>query len=231
LAGYRSELDHVDGEDISELLGSDVGVGIVESENVHVLVVVEPAFECGSESDIAESFLGFLAAKLGLQLVHGALMLVLVKLAPVFELGHGLTPVNVLLVEVGWDLDPVVNLLLSLVVLVVEELLSGREDGGLPSLVEMRILELVEQVHLDLAKCPVMGLPMVFIIRAVTIIVRRAILIWGVRVLHVGFVVSDPPEPSAVLEILILWLVTIMHGVSEGFVPEAMVLFIFRFRA
>ena len=160
----RSELDHLSGEDIGELLGSDFGVGIEESENVHILFVVEPAFECGSESDIAENLLGFLCAKLGLQPVHVALTPVLVKLAPVFELGHGLTPVDVLLVEVGWDLDPVVNLLLSLVVLIVEEHFAGREEGRLPSLVEMRVLELVEQVLLDLAKFPVVGLPMVFIV-------------------------------------------------------------------
>jgi len=184
-------------------------------------VVIPEALESSSESDVSENLLGLLGAKLGLQLVHVAFLPVSVKLGPEFELGHGSAPVEMLLVEVGGDLDPVVHFLLSLVVVMVEDIFSEMEEGWLPFLVEMAVLELVEHVLLDPAKESVMCLPVVFIVRSIAIGVGRAI----VRVLGVlfDFVVSDPPELSAVVELLIIWLMFVMHGVSEDLVPEAVV--------
>ena len=205
-------------------MGSDIGVGVEESENVHVLVVMPEALEGSTESDVAENFLGFLCAKLGLQPVHVALFPVCVELVIIFELGHGGTPVEVLLVEVGRDLNPGVQFLLSLVMNMVEDQFTCLEKDWLPFLVEMGLLELVEEVLLDHANWSVMGLPVVFIVLLVAIPMRRAI----VRVLGVlmDFVVSDPPELSAVIELLIIWLMFVMHGVSEDLVPYAMVLIV-----
>merc|ERR1711936_503275 len=91
--------------------------------------------------------------------------------------------------------------------------------GGLYGYSGMGLLELVEEVLLDHANWSVMGLPVVFIVLLVAIPMRRAI----VRVLGVlmDFVVSDPPELSAVIELLIIWLMFVMHGVSEDLVPYA----------
>ena len=103
----------MDGENIIEQLISEIDVGIEESEKVLVSSVIPEALHCSSESDIAQNLLGFICAKLCLPPVHFAFFPVLIKLVPVFELGHGLTPVEVLLMEMSRDLNPFIQLLLN----------------------------------------------------------------------------------------------------------------------
>jgi len=127
--------------------------------------------------------------------------------------------------EVGRDLNPVVKLLLNSVVNMVEDHFSGFKKGRLPVLVEFGLLELVEEVSLDLAEWPVISLPVVsvelFLLFAIS--VRRAIV--RVSSVFMDFIVSDPPELSTVVKLLIIFLMLIFHWVSEDFVPEFHVLF------
>ena len=127
--------------------------------------------------------------------------------------------------EVGRDLNPVVKLLLNSVVSIVEDLFSGFKKGRLPVLVEFGLLELVEEVSLDLAEWLVISLPVVSVelYLLFTISVRRAIV--RVSSVFIDFIVSDPPELSTVVELLIIFLILIFHWVSEDFVPEFHVLF------
>jgi len=203
---------------------SDVDVGVKESEKVHVLLLIPEALHSSEESTISENFLGFPSAKLGLHSVRLAFFPILVEFLPSFEPGHGGTPVEVLLVEVGRDLNPVVQLLLNCMVSIVENHFSGFKDGRLPVLVEFGLLELVEEVVLDLAEWPVISLPVLSIglNLGFTISVRRAIV--RVSCVFINFFVSDPPELSAMVELLIIWLILIFHRMSEKLVPELLFL-------
>ena len=125
----------------------------------------------------------------------------------------------------GRDLNPVVKLLFNSVVSIVEDLFSSFKKGRLPVLVEFGLLELVEEVSLDLAEWPVISLPVVSVelFLLFTISVRRAIV--RVSSVFIDFIVSDPPELSTVVELLIIFLMLIFHWVTEDFVPEFHVLF------
>ena len=125
----------------------------------------------------------------------------------------------------GRDLNPVVKLLFNSVVSIVEDLFSSFKKGRLPVLVEFGLLELVEEVSLDLAEWLVISLPVVSVelFLLFTISVRRAIV--RVSSVFIDFIVSDPPELSTVVELLIIFLMLIFHWVTEDFVPEFHVLF------
>ena len=107
---------------------------------------------------------------------------------------------------------------------IVESHFSSLKKGRFPVLVELGLLELVEEVILDLAKWFVVTLPVVclelFFVFAVS--VRRAIL--RVSSVFIDLIMSDPPELSTVVELLIIRLILIFDRMSEKFVPELFVL-------